>query len=503
MVSNDRQQILVIGSGAAGLGVALSVADKAHVILISKGPLVGGSSQRAQGGIAAVMSAEDSYESHIQDTINVGAGLCDPAAVEFTVKNAKPAIQWLIEKGVQFTSEDGNALHLTQEGGHSHRRILHAADRTGAEVVKTLSEQVLSHPNITCYAEHTAVDLIISYNRCYGAIVMDNVTHEIKPFFAVATVLATGGASSVYLHTSNPDKTSGDGIAMAYRAGCRVKDLEFNQFHPTTLFHPDAHSFLITEAIRGEGGILRLPNGERFMSNYDDRAELASRDIVARAIDAEMKKNNIPCVYLDITHRSPEFIQHSFPTIYAECLKYNIDITRELIPVVPAAHYTCGGVVTDLKGRTDCENLYAVGEVACTGLHGANRMASNSLLECVVFAASCAADVLALLNEPAMPIPNALHYYYADHSSLDTKTLTNVIRTTLWNDVGIVRNRNRLQNALKTLKEIHQQLEVAVKENTINKELIECRNMAVVAQLIVEAALARKESCGLHFVDSF
>jgi len=356
-MQNKQYKSLIIGCGAAGLGLALSLANDAKVALVSKGSLTGSSSQHAQGGIAAVMGQTDDYQSHIQDTLDTGVGLCNRNAVELTVKNAKKAIQWLIDHGVQFTLDDDQQhYHLTQEGGHSHRRILHAADKTGAVVINTLTQQVQRNPNIDCYNEETAIDLITQNNQCYGAIILNNANNTTHTLLAKTTVLATGGASSVYLHTSNPDTTSGDGIAMAWRAGCRVADLEFNQFHPTCLYNTNGETFLITEAVRGEGGILTLPNGERFMPKYDKRAELAPRDIVARAIHHEMQKNKLDFVYLNISHCPADKIKKYFPTIYAQCLKYDIDITQQPIPIVPAAHYTCGRYYADpLYGGTKCK----------------------------------------------------------------------------------------------------------------------------------------------------
>ena len=376
--------VLVIGSGIAGLRLALSLSDGVRVAVVSKDDLVDGSSSHAQGGIAAVMDTdEDSIDLHIQDTLSTGVGLCDNKVVKATVTKAKSAIEWLIQQGVQF-SIDGDHYHLTQEGGHSRRRILHVADKTGAAIIKTLAEQVKNHHNIDCFTKHTVIDLRLKHNRCIGALVYSNQQQRILVFSATYTVLATGGSSFIYLHTSNPSCTSGDGIAMAWRAGCRVVNLEFNQFHPTCLYHPSANYHLITEVVRGEGGYLLLPDGERFMPRYDKRAEMAPRDIVARAIHTELKNHQLDYVYLDISHRPADFIKKTFPTIYLTCLKFNLDMTKEPLPVVPAAHYTCGGVMTDLNGQTDIPGLYAIGEVAYTGLHGANRMASNSLLECLV-----------------------------------------------------------------------------------------------------------------------
>ncbi len=490
--------VLIIGSGAAGLGLALSVADNAQVAIISKDNLAAGSSQHAQGGIAAVMSQDDSYAEHIQDTLNAGAGLCDPSVVEFTVKNAKNAITWLVDHGVKFTLNKDKNLHLTKEGGHSQRRIVHAADCTGAAVIGTLADQVKVHPNIHCFDAHTAIDLILQDGECVGAWVLDNNQLHIEAFTAAQTIIATGGASSVYLHTSNPDFNSGDGIAMAYRAGANISNMEFNQFHPTCLYHPDARSFLISEAVRGEGGQLILPNGERFMPKYDARAELAPRDIVARAIDHEMKLRHLDCVYLDITHLKADKIKKFFPTIYQECLKYHIDITQVPIPVVPAAHYTCGGIKTNLQGQTNIKNLYAIGETSCTGLHGANRMASNSLLECLVFAASSAQAISKNLHKSPTALKLTARINYNKNSHINIAYLVLEIRKTMWQYVGIVRTNQSLQSASQKIS----QLEAYLNQDNdarLTKPLLECRNLLCVAKLIIQSAYQRKESRGLHY----
>ncbi|MBM2830658.1 MAG: L-aspartate oxidase, partial [Gammaproteobacteria bacterium] len=394
MLANQHQHdILIIGSGASGLSLALQLAETATVAVLSKAALTEGATFYAQGGVSAVLDTSDTIESHVQDTLRVGANLCKPDIVRFVVEHGVESIQWLIDIGVSFTKNphpNGHEYHLHQEGGHSHRRIIHAADSTGKEIEKTLEHRVRAHPNIELFEFHTAVDLITaaklgkSEQRCLGAYVYDQQTHKVEVFGAKFTVLATGGAGKVYLYTSNPDICTGDGIAIAWRAGCRVANMEFVQFHPTCLYHPKAKSFLISEALRGEGAKLCLPDGQPFMHKYDERLELAPRDVVARAIDHEIKRSGGDCVYLDISHRASDFIIDHFPTIYARCLQYGFDLTREPIPVVPAAHYTCGGVMIDKHGRTDIPGLYAIGEVTCSGLHGANRMASNSLLECVV-----------------------------------------------------------------------------------------------------------------------
>ncbi|MEI8385920.1 MAG: L-aspartate oxidase, partial [Nitrosomonadaceae bacterium] len=404
--------VLIVGSGLAGLTLALNLAQTKKVCLVTKRALLESASGWAQGGIAAALSQEDSPDTHIRDTLAAGAGLCNESVTRYVAENGPRAIEWLIDQGVPFTRDQNNSTgyHLTQEGGHSVRRVIHAADATGQAVQLTLGEKARSHPNITVLERHIAIDLItdakmgrsvVGENRCYGAYVLDSSEGRVDTISAHSTVLATGGAGKVYLYTTNPDSATGDGVAMGWRAGCRISNMEFVQFHPTCLYHPHAKSFLISEAVRGEGGLLKLPDGSRFMPWHDDRAELAPRDIVARAIDFEMKKRGLDCVYLDISHKSEDFLREHFPNIYARCLELGIDITKQPIPVVPAAHYTCGGIVTDLDGKTNLGNLYAIGETAHTGLHGANRLASNSLLECLVFGQAAAADILRL---PDMPV---------------------------------------------------------------------------------------------------
>ncbi len=511
MQSQINFDVLVIGSGAAGLSLALRVADSAQVAVLSKGPLKEGSTFYAQGGIAAVLDDRDTTESHIEDTLIAGAGLCDPGVVRYTAEHAPDAIRWLIDLGVPFTRDPdaGNGgYHLTREGGHSHRRVIHAEDATGRAVETTLESQVRNHPNISLFEQHLAVDLITSAklarepNRCLGAYVLDRAKGSVDVFAARAVVIATGGASKVYLYTSNPDTVTGDGIAMAWRAGCRVANLEFNQFHPTCLYHPRAKSYLISEAVRGEGGVLLLPDGKRFMDAFDPRGELAPRDIVARAIDHEMKRLGAECVYLDISHKPAEFIKSHFPNIHARCLEFGYDMTREPIPVVPAAHYTCGGVVTDRHGRTDLAGLYAIGEVSFTGLHGANRMASNSLLECLVFGEAAAIDIGRHLAdiEPPPPLP-AWDESRVTDSDEEVVVSHNwdELRRFMWDYVGIVRTNKRLERAKRRVELLLGEIDEYYGNFRITNDLIELRNLVMVAALIIESAQRRKESRGLHY----
>ncbi len=499
---------LIIGSGLAGLTLALKLADTQTVGLITKKSLLDGASGWAQGGIAAVLSAEDSLEAHIQDTLIAGAGLCDLAATAFVVEHGKASIDWLIAQGVPFTKDSSKELgyHLTREGGHSQRRIIHAADATGAVVQETLAKRVLVHPNITVLEHYMSVDLItgkklgLSDNRCYGVYALNNLTDEVITIGAKNTILATGGTGKVYLYTTNPDTATGDGIAMAWRAGCRVANMEFIQFHPTCLYHPHAKSFLISEAVRGEGGILKLPDGTRFMPQHDARAELAPRDVVARAIDYEMKKHGLDCVYLDISHQSVEFLQEHFPTIFARCLELGINISRDPIPVVPAAHYTCGGVMADLHARTDVENLYAVGETAYTGLHGANRLASNSLLECVVFADAAVRDILGkeTLLMPELPEWDESRVTDADEQIVIAHNWAE-LRHFMWDYVGIVRTTKRLERAQRRIELLQKEIQDYYANFHVNSDLLELRNLVTNAELIVQSALQRHESRGLHY----
>ncbi|KAB7674976.1 L-aspartate oxidase [Plesiomonas shigelloides] len=508
--------VLVIGSGAAGLSFALRVAAHSKVIVLSKGPLAEGATYYAQGGIAAVFDETDSIESHVQDTLIAGAGLCDKAAVEFIAQNARDCVQWLIDYGVPFDVEEHDGaqkFHLTREGGHSHRRILHAADATGKAVQTTLVDKTRQHPNIQLYERYNAVDLITTAkleltdstqqpNRVLGAYVWNRELERVETIRAKAVILATGGASKVYQYTTNPDISSGDGIAMAWRAGCRVANMEFNQFHPTCLYHPQARNFLLTEALRGEGAYLRRPDGSRFMPDFDSRAELAPRDIVARAIDHEMKRLGADCMYLDISHKPAEFVQAHFPTIYEKLLTLGLDLTAEPIPIVPAAHYTCGGVMVDQHGRTDVDGLYAIGEVSYTGLHGANRMASNSLLECVVYGWSAAEDLLQWL--PYADVVDTLPAW--DESQVECSDEKVVIqhnwhelRLFMWDYVGIVRTTKRLERALRRINMLKQEIQEYYAHFRVSNNLLELRNLVQVAELIVLCALQRKESRGLHY----
>jgi L-aspartate oxidase len=516
--------VAIVGSGLAGLSVALHLAQTRKVAIISKRELLDGASNWAQGGIAAVLDSGDSHDQHIADTLVAGAGLCDEAATRYIVEHGREAIEWLIEQGVPFTRDETAELgfHLTREGGHSQRRIIHAADATGHAVQVTLEQKVRAHPNITLFEHHCAIDVVTSDKlqpdgvhagpalvgqpRCYGLYVQDEKSGKVQTFEAEHTVLATGGAGKVYLYTTNPDTATGDGIAMAWRAGCRVSNMEFIQFHPTCLYHPFAKSFLITEAVRGEGGLLKLPPeagsaaGTRFMPAHDDRGELAPRDVVARAIDFEMKKRGIDYVHLDITHKSPEFIQEHFPTIYARCLELGIDITKEPIPVVPAVHFTCGGVVTDLAGRTDIPGLYAVGETAYTGLHGANRLASNSLLECLVVGRACAHQIAAAptVDLPALPAWDESRVTNADEEVVIAHNWDE-LRRFMWNYVGIVRTTKRLERAQHRIKLLKEEIDEYYRNFRVTNDLLELRNLVEVAHLIVRSALSRHESRGLHF----
>ena len=511
--------VAIIGSGLAGLSVALHLAETRKVAIISKRSLLDGASERAQGGIAAVLDSGDSYDEHIADTLVAGAGLCDEGATRFIIEHGREAIEWLIAQGVPFTRDATAELgyHLTREGGHGQRRIIHAADATGHAVQITLQEKVRSHPNITLLEEHYAIDVITSDKlgtkappRCLGLYVQDVKTGKVITIAAEHTVMATGGAGKVYLYTTNPDTATGDGIAMAWRAGCRVSNMEFIQFHPTCLYHPYAKSFLITEAVRGEGGVLKLPieagaaAGTRFMPRHDERAELAPRDVVARAIDAEMKKRGLDYVDLDISHQPPEFLKEHFPTIYARCLELGIDLTKQPIPVVPAAHYTCGGIVTDLSGRTDLPGLYAVGEATCTGLHGANRLASNSLLECLVLGRSTAMHIEQQPRQKSNTLPewDESRVTDADEEVIIANNWDE-LRRFMWNYVGIVRTTKRLERAQHRIRLLKEEIDEYYAHFRITRDLLELRNLVEVASLIVNSALSRRESRGLHYSRDF
>ncbi len=497
--------LIIIGSGLAGLSLALRLADTHRIALVTKRLIDDSATNWAQGGIAAALDDADSIESHIQDTLNAGAGLCDPIATRFIVERGRRAIDWLIEQGVPFT-RDETGYHLTREGGHSARRVIHVADATGASVQQTLSARARNHPNIHLLERHIGIDLItgrklgLKTNRCWGAYVLDIDNERVLTLGAPHTVIASGGAGKAYLYTTNPDTATGDGIAMAWRAGSRIANLEFIQFHPTCLYHPQAKSFLITEAMRGEGGILRLPDGTRFMPAHDERAELAPRDIVARAIDYEMKKHGLDCVYLDVTHKGEGFLRTHFPNIFARCRELGIDIARQPIPVVPAAHYTCGGIVIDLAARTDVPGLYALGEAACTGLHGANRLASNSLLECVVLSESAALDIRAQkpLRLPKLPRWDESRVTDADEEIVISHNWDE-LRRFMWDYVGIVRTTKRLERAKHRIRLLEREIEEFYANFRVSNDLIELRNLVLTARLIVECAMRRKESRGLHF----
>lgn len=505
--------VLIIGSGAAGLSLALRLADQHQVIVLSKGPVTEGSTFYAQGGIAAVFDETDSIDSHVEDTLIAGAGICDRHAVEFVASNARSCVQWLIDQGVLFDTHvqpnGEESYHLTREGGHSHRRILHAADATGREVQSTLVSKAQNHPNIRVLERSNAVDLIVSdkiglpgTRRVVGAWVWNRNKETVETCHAKAVVLATGGASKVYQYTTNPDISSGDGIAMAWRAGCRVANLEFNQFHPTALYHPQARNFLLTEALRGEGAYLKRPDGTRFMPDFDERGELAPRDIVARAIDHEMKRLGADCMFLDISHKPADFIRQHFPMIYEKLLGLGIDLTQEPVPIVPAAHYTCGGVMVDDHGRTDVEGLYAIGEVSYTGLHGANRMASNSLLECLVYGWSAAEDITRHMPD-AHGVSTLPPWDESRVENPDERVVIqhnwHELRLFMWDYVGIVRTTKRLERALRRITMLQQEIDEYYAHFRVSNNLLELRNLVQVAELIVRCAMMRKESRGLHF----
>ena len=514
MTHQYQYDVLIIGSGASGLSLALQLAEYASVAVLSKSELSEGATFYAQGGVSAVLDTSDSIESHVQDTLQTGAGLCNENIVRFVVEHGRESIQWLTDLGVNFTKvidADGSVdFHLHKEGGHSHRRIIHASDSTGRAIETTLETRVREHSNIELFEYRTAIDLITSeksdlsspVNKCLGAYVYHKAESAVEVFKAKFVILATGGVGKVYLYTSNPDICTGDGIAMAWRAGCSVANMEFIQFHPTCLYHPDAKSFLISEALRGEGAKLLLANGEMFMHRFDERAELAPRDIVARAIDHEMKKTGSECVYLDISHKSKDFIISHFPNIYQKCLCFGFDMAKQPVPVVPAAHYACGGVVVDTHGRTDISGLYAIGEVTHSGLHGANRMASNSLLECVVFAHSAFRDIKTRLPKIEMPA-QLPEWDESQVTDSDEEVVVShnwdEIRRFMWDYVGIVRTTKRLHRAQSRVKLLQQEIMEYYGNFRVTNDLIELRNLVTVAELIIRSALLRKESRGLHY----
>jgi len=507
-----RYDVLILGSGAAGLSLALKLHPDIAIAVIAKCALHEGNTYYAQGGISAVLDPRDSVDSHIRDTLRAGDALCDPKVVRLVVEQGPREIHWLLRQGVYFTrdhlGQDQGSYHLTREGGHSHRRVIHTADATGKEIANTLNDRIRERGNIRIYEGHNAVDLIVTRkigpgdNRCIGAYVLDRRSGQVITLTARCIVLATGGASKVYLYTSNPDVTTGDGIAMAWRAGCRVANMEFMQFHPTCLYHPEAKSFLISEALRGEGARLLLPNGERFMPRFDERAELAPRDIVARAIDHEMKRLGSECLYLDISHRPGEFIEQHFPTIRERCLELGVDITREPIPVVPAAHYTCGGILVDRQARTDIPGLYAIGESACTGLHGANRMASNSLLECLVYSDLAARDITQHMAR-STALPEAPPWDESRVTEPDEEIVVahnwEELRHFMWDYVGIVRTNKRLRRAKRRVDLLRQEIIEYYGNFRVGNDLLELRNLVEVADLIVRSAQSRCESRGLHY----
>ncbi|MES9987438.1 MAG: L-aspartate oxidase [Candidatus Thiodiazotropha endolucinida] len=517
MTTDNQYDVLIIGSGAAGLSLALHLDRHLKIAVISKRELKETNTYYAQGGISVVLDEEDSVASHVKDTLNAGVGLCDEEIVQLVVEHGPMNIDWLLKGGVNFTrdntSSSSSGYHLTREGGHSHRRVIHAADATGKEVETTLQAQVLAQSNIDVFEHHIAIDLITSersqikqQKRCYGAYILDHKNNQVETFRARFVVLATGGASKVYQYTSNPDVSTGDGIAMAWRAGCRVANMEFIQFHPTCLYHPEAKSFLISEAVRGEGGQLKLPDGSRFMHRFDEREELAPRDIVARAIDHEMKRIGADCLYLDISHKSADFIHEHFPTIHQRCLDFGIDITRQPIPVVPAAHYTCGGVVADEQARTDIAGLYVIGESAYSGLHGANRMASNSLLECLVFANLAARDIHLLDAETPEP-PKLTPWDESRVTEPDEEVVVShnwdELRHFMWDYVGIVRSNKRLMRACRRIDLLRREIVEYYSNFRVTIDLLELRNLVDVADMIIRSAQSRRESRGLHYTIDF
>ncbi len=498
---------LVVGSGIAGLYFALNAAEHGRVVVLTKRSALESATWHAQGGIASVLSDEDSFESHIQDTLRVGAGLCNEEAVRVAVYEGPAVVRELLDRySVPFDRIEGNGFDLGREGGHSHRRIAHVRDLTGREVAERLLDAARRHPNIEIREHCMAIDLLTAAkyggpNACFGAFVLDRRTQRIETLVARVTVLASGGAGKVYLYTSNPDVASGDGVAMAYRVGASIANMEFIQFHPTCLYHAEARSFLVSEALRGEGGRLILQDGTRFMPKYHPDAELAPRDVVARAIDAELKRTGDDCVYLDMTHLDDGFVRKRFPGIHRKLLDLGIDMTRQPIPVVPAAHYMCGGVKTDLWGRTDVRNLLAIGEVACTGLHGACRLASNSLLEGLVFAKRAAQVARDL--EPVIP-PAVASWGFEGAADSDEAVVVShnwdEIRRFMWNYVGIVRTTKRLERARRRIELVREEIREYYWNFKVTSDLIELRNLALAAHLIIASALRRPESRGLHYM---
>lgn len=516
-ITTQQFDVIIVGSGGAGLSLALSLPDHFKIAILAKSSLHDASTYFAQGGVAAVLDETDSIQQHIDDTLIAGAYLCEQQAVQYTVEGGKASVDFLLKQGVQFTLDEDAQLHLTREGGHSQRRIIHAADATGKAISTTLIERTKEKNNIEIFEHYIAIDLITQHklghvdqeNRAIGLYALDEHNQNVHTFLAPFIALACGGAMKAYLYTSNPDIATGDGIAMAYRAGCRVANMEFNQFHPTCLYHPQARSFLITEAMRGEGAYLRLPDGERFMLRFDERAELAPRDIVARAIDYEIKRLGIRHVWLDITHKSPTFIKEHFPTLYEKLLELGIDITQEMIPVVPAAHYTCGGVMVNQHSQTDIAGLYAIGETSYTGLHGANRMASNSLLECFVYGMRAAKDIEVKLqsimnaSEHGFDTPHVPEWDASQVANPDEDVVIlqnwDELRQTMWNYVGIVRTTKRLERALHRIEMLKNEITEYYQDYYVSKNLIELRNLVLVSEMIVRCAMQRKESRGLHY----